>query len=245
MATKKKTTKKVEKKEKVVEIQESTLEKNEREENEEISKICDEEWNKSLEKLHEESEEEIEKRIDEIVIDQKKEKKKEKPPKTSSEKIQSELKDDTIVLVRENGILRVWDKRVIENIETWIYHQKDATWKYLLIDFDSTKVAPIAKGILNELSLFPELEEIRFNNILSYVLIFIWVVCVISIFWRVPSTSSIVQAIIDNEKAAKTSSQTTEIKKEEKSAESIFKTIEERQRNQALNKTSTWASEEK
>jgi len=41
------------------------------------------------------------------VIDQKKEKKKEKPPKTSSEKIQSELKDDTIVLVRENGILRV------------------------------------------------------------------------------------------------------------------------------------------
>jgi hypothetical protein len=62
---------------------------------------------------------------------------------------------------------------------------------------------------------------------------------VISIFWRVPSNSSIVQAIIDNEKAAKTSSQTTEIKKEEKSAESIFKTIEERQRNQALNKTST------
>lgn len=235
MATKKKTTKKVEKKEKVIFIENENWNTDWKSDDYNIEPV----------NVSEESEEEIEKRIDEIVIDQKPEKKKEKPPKTSSEKIQSELKDDTIVLVRENGILRVWDKRVIENIETWIYHQKDATWKYLLIDFDSTKVAPIAKGILNELSLFPELEEIRFNNILSYVLIFLWVVCMISIFWRVPSTDSIVQSILSAQKTNETSKQNIQAAEEKKSAESIFKTIEERQRNQALNKTSTWASEEK
>jgi len=61
----------------------------------------------------------------------------------------------------------------------------------------------------------------------------------ISIFWRVPSTDSIVQSILSAQKTNETSKQNIQAAEEKKSAESIFKTIEERQRNQALNKTST------
>lgn len=158
-------------------------------------------------------------------------------PKTSVEKIEQDLSEETVILVRDNWILKIGSKESFSWIETWIYVQRDATGKYILIDFDSTKVAPIAKGILNELSLFPELKAIRFVWKFVYAILFLSIISLGAIIIFVPSASSIANKINSlNLKPAPVFNTETSWKK---TVEEVFRNLEN---NKRLNQTQTWAA---
>lgn len=69
-----------------------------------------------------------------------------------------------ILVIRENGIIRVWNFDEIKKENTWLYKQIDATKKVVFVDYDVNSVKPIVKSILNEVANFPEmilLSQIR------------------------------------------------------------------------------------
>lgn len=159
---------------------------------------------------------------------------------TSEEKIKNQIKENTVVLIRENGILKVWSTAIFSNKETWIYTQRDASEKYILVDFDSTKVAPIAKWILNELALFPELKWIKWVARWNYAIFFITLMTMSAVMIFTPSVEQIVLEV----KKAQTPVQTaTGATVQQRTPQEIFRQIEERKLRE-INQSGTWANAE-
>lgn len=159
-------------------------------------------------------------------------------PETSEEKIKEQIKKDTVVLVRENWILKVWSTAIFANKETWIYTQRDATEKYILVDFDSTKVAPIAKWILNELSLFPELKWIKWVARWNYAIFFIVLMTMAAMIIFTPSVDQIVAEV--KKAQAPTATWATA---QQRTPQEIFRQIEERKLRE-INQSGSWVSAE-
>lgn len=67
---------------------------------------------------------------------------------------------ENIILIREDGILRVWAQKDLKPWD-WQYRITNATGQFTLIDIDHGKAMPLVKSILNDLSLFPELRILR------------------------------------------------------------------------------------
>jgi hypothetical protein len=157
---------------------------------------------------------------------------------SSENKIKNQIKEDTIVLIRENWILKIGSTAIFSNKDTWIYTQRDATEKYILVDFDSTKVAPIAKWILNELSLFPELKWIKWVARWNYAIFFFLILTLSAVFIFTPSVNEIVKEI----KKIQTT-WTWSISQSQKTPQEIFRQIEEKKLKE-INLNEKWANAE-
>lgn len=66
-----------------------------------------------------------------------------------------------VLLIVENNILRIARADEIINPKKWHYYQTDKTNKYTLWNLDVESAKPLAKSILNQLWLFPELFMLK------------------------------------------------------------------------------------
>lgn len=86
---------------------------------------------------------------------------------------------EKILVIRENGIIRVWDWSELPKDDKWIYKQEDISKRITFVDIDINSVKPIVKSILNEVANFPEiimLNQIRIG------LVVILIVASVSLF---------------------------------------------------------------
>ena len=99
---------------------------------------------------------------------------------------------EKLFIFRENWVIRVGKEEELNNFsEHWTMVQKDISWNIILVDNDSTKIAPIAKAILNEFELFPELSEIRSLKFQLKIVCSVLFVFLIFIFFKIPKISEI------------------------------------------------------
>lgn len=78
-----------------------------------------------------------------------------------------------ILVIRENGIIRIWDFSELPKDDRWIYKQEDITKKIIFVDLDINSVKPIVKSILNEVTDFPEiimLNQIRIGLVIILII---------------------------------------------------------------------------
>lgn len=83
-----------------------------------------------------------------------------------------------VLLIIENGILRVANENEKIDPKKWHFFQTDKTEKYTVWNFDVESAKPLAKSILNELWLFPELLYLKSLLWLTWGILFVAVVTV-------------------------------------------------------------------
>lgn len=109
------------------------------------------------------------------------------------------------ILVHENGVLRIWDKDDFKPYD-WQYRVIDKSDRYMLIDLDKEKAAPLVKSILNDLDLFPELRMLRLAHWLLYLVIFLSFIfpAYIAYFWAKTDGLAVIQKTLEEMKASPT-----------------------------------------
>lgn len=80
---------------------------------------------------------------------------------------------EKILVIRENGIIRVWDFSELPKDDKWIYKQEDISKRVTFVDLDINSVKPIVKSILNEVANFPELIMLQQIRIWIFIVLMI------------------------------------------------------------------------